>query len=123
MNIRGQSYDLMFFHTVEKSFPYRGKLPVIFSIPWKNRKTVFHTVENAAWKDGVGSRGQSYDLMLAVRRTWGQRISFGIGVSPCIVAYSTRWHTIFHGVEITRKIFHTVENQPRCPAVHLNIGY
>jgi len=38
------------FHAVEnpgKSFPYRGKNPDKFSIPWKNGEKVFHGVENS----------------------------------------------------------------------------
>ena len=41
------------FHTVEKSFPHHGKITPFFphcgkilSIVWKNRKKVFHCVEN-----------------------------------------------------------------------------
>ncbi len=39
-----------FFHTVEKprkGFPYRGKTGPKFSILWKNRENIFHTVENS----------------------------------------------------------------------------
>ena len=43
-----------FFHTVEKSFPLRGKIAEKFSIAWKNPaffstlwKNVFHSVENS----------------------------------------------------------------------------
>jgi hypothetical protein len=36
----------VFFHTVEKSFPYCGKLSGKFSMLWKNPQKVFHGVEN-----------------------------------------------------------------------------
>ena len=35
----------LFFHSVEKSFPWCGKK---FSIAWKNRKKLFHGVEKTA---------------------------------------------------------------------------
>jgi len=36
-----------FFHSAEKSFPQRGKIPQSFSTPWKIRRKFFHSMEKS----------------------------------------------------------------------------
>ena len=52
------------FHTVEKSFPLRGKIAKKFSIAWKNGETVFHCVEKLPSALCPLSAGRGNDLLL-----------------------------------------------------------
>ncbi|MDD2239641.1 MAG: hypothetical protein PHI93_03160 [Kiritimatiellae bacterium] len=71
-----------------KNLPYRGKKWAVFSIAWKNRKKVFHSVENVRSprfaNDRLGLPNQSISITLSPITDGAMQITYKYLLLPLL---------------------------------------
>ena len=106
------------FHTVEKSFPLRGKTAKKFSMVWKNPgvfstvwKKVFHSVENSpvclSLRRGRGFSRRADEVCLSAAAVGGRALTFrswraGDRMKPLGMAGSKKLSDIFTDLKVPR---------------------